>query len=332
MTPSVPRQQDIARRAGVSQAAVSRTFGGGPVAKETREKVLRAAAEFGYSPDAIARSLVTGQSTMIAVVLGDIHNPFYPYVLDRLTTKFNEAGRQVLLFTVPPGRRVDDVLPQALAYRVAGVVVASAELSSNVAVACAERNTPLVLFNRYVPGSGAAGVSCDNREGGRLAAEHLFSRGRRNFAFVGGLAGTSTNVDRRDGFVEAVRRGGGTVGDVLEGAYSYEWGYQAADRVGAGAADAVLCGNDIIAMGLLDGLRHGSSRTVPDDVAVVGFDDIPAAAWPAYSLTTVRQPVDQMIDATVALLAGEPGTSPGEGRAHRFPAELVVRGSTTSGR
>lgn len=122
-----------------------------------------------------ARSLVHGESNLVAIVLGDIHNPFYPYVLEELTRRLTAEGRFVLLFTVPRGGKVDDILPQqALSHRVSGIVVGSAELSSHVDL-CREREVPLVLLNRYLPGSGASGVQSDNYGGGRLAAEHLLS-------------------------------------------------------------------------------------------------------------------------------------------------------------
>jgi DNA-binding LacI/PurR family transcriptional regulator len=304
----LPTQQDIARAAGVSQSAVSRVYGGGRVAASTREKVLRTADALGYSRDAIARSLVTGQTTIVAMVIGDIHNPFYPYALEKFSTRFTAAGRQILLFAVPRGQSVDDVLPQALAYRVSGIIIASAELSSNATRMCAEHNIPLVLFNRYVTGSTAPRISCDNRAGGRLAADHLLSLGRQRLAYVGGLATTSTNRDRKRGFIERLKRRG----------------HQLAQHEGV---DAIFCANDVIAMGLLDGLRLAGTGRVPDDIAVMGFDDIPAAAWPGYSLTTIRQPVDSMVQAALKMFtAGGPDAA--DQRAANLPGELIIRKST----
>jgi DNA-binding LacI/PurR family transcriptional regulator len=324
----LPTQQDIARAAGVSQSAVSRVYGGGRVAASTREKVLRTADALGYSRDAIARSLVTGQTTIVAMVIGDIHNPFYPYALEKFSTRFTAAGRQILLFAVPRGQSVDDVLPQALAYRVSGIIIASAELSSNATRMCQEHNIPLVLFNRYVAGSTAPRISCDNRAGGRLAADHLLSLGRKRLAYVGGLATTSTNRDRKRGFIERLKRRGHQLALAVDSEYSYEWGFEAAHRIAQHeGVDAIFCANDVIAMGLLDGLRLAGTGRVPEDIAVIGFDDIPAAAWPGYSLTTIRQPVDSMVQAALKMFTAG-GTDAADQRAANLPGELIIRNST----
>ena len=324
---SIATQHDIASAAGVSQSAVSRVFSGGRVAVETRQRVLDAAQALGYRRDAIARSLVTGQTTIVAVVIGDIHNPFYPYALGMFSETFSRAGKQILLFTVPRGGTVDDVLPEALSYRVSGVIVASAELTSAAARMCADAGVPLVLFNRYVASRSAPGVTCDNRAGGRTAADHLLAQGRANFAYVGGLANTSTNRDRRRGFAERLKRSGHQIQVAVEKEYSYEWGYQAAVALlEHPQVDAVFCGNDIVAMGLMDGLRIRGGRKVPDDIAVVGFDDIPAAAWPGYSLTTIQQPVEAMLQATLGILDAPGDTRPRD--RLRFAGPLIVRNSS----
>ncbi len=325
---SITTQHDIAVAAGVSQSAVSRVFSGGRVAAETRARVLAAAEALGYRRDAIARSLVTGQTTIVAVVIGDIHNPFYPYALGRFSETFSRAGKQILLFTVPRGGTVDDVLPDALSYRVSGVIVASAELTSAAAQMCKDQGVPLVLFNRYVAARSAPGVTSDNRAGGRTAADHLLALGRANFAYVGGLANTSTNRDRRRGFTERLKRNGHQIQIAIESEYSYEWGYEAAAAVlERPETDAAFCGNDIIAMGLMDGLRIRGGRKIPDDIAVVGFDDIPSAAWPSYSLTTIQQPVDAMLQATLDILDA-PSDQVFRDRL-QFAGPLIVRGSTT---
>jgi DNA-binding LacI/PurR family transcriptional regulator len=327
LSTSIATQHDIAVAADVSQSAVSRVFSGGRVAAETRQRVLEAAQALGYRRDPIARSLVTGQTTIVAFVIGDIHNPFYPYALGRASEAFSRAGKQILLFTVPRGGTVDDVLPEALSYRVSGVIVASAELTSAAAQMCEDHGVPLVLFNRYVAARSAPGVTSDNRAGGRTAADHLLAQGRSNFAYVGGLANTSTNRDRRRGFTERLKRGGHQTQVALDKEYSYEWGYEAAAAVlEHSQVDAAFCGNDIIAMGLMDGLRIRGGRKIPDDIAVVGFDDIPAAAWPSYSLTTIQQPVDTMLKATLDIL-----DAPGDERVRdrlQFVGPLIVRNST----
>ena len=158
---------------------------------------------------------------------------------------------------------------------------------------------------------------------------HVGGGGRR-FAFIGGKPDTSTNQGRREGFTTRLGEEGFKLEVAVEREYSYEWGYHAARYLlgspgTGGHPDAVFCANDIVALGVLDALRQ-SGRRVPEDVTVVGFDDIPAARWPGYALTTVAQPVDAMIDATLELLSRyDPEV---EGEIKLLPGRLIERATT----
>lgn len=325
-----PTSLDVAHLAGVSQSAVSRAFTpGASVSKKMREKVLAAAQELGYEPNAIARSLITHRSNMVGIVMADMTNPFYPEVLETFTKRLQELERRVLLFTVSRGQDIDDALPQVLQYQVDGIVITSATLSSEMADECARRGTPVVLFNRYVRGADLCSVCCDNAESGRLLANLLLDAGLRRLSFIAGTENTSTNVDRERGFVGRLEERGFSLFARETGNYTYDGGYQAAKRLMAGdePPDAVFCANDIMALGALDAVRRELGLRVPEDVSIVGFDDIPAAAWPSYDLTTVRQPINRMIEETVELLLArveEPGSEP---TTRLVPGDLIVRGS-----
>lgn len=303
-TPRRVTSNDVARLAGVSQSTVSRTFGSGaPVSPESREKVLTAGRKLGYKPNVIARSLITQRTNIIGIVMADFTNPFYPNVLEKFIQKLQDIGRRVLLFNASPDEDIDGMLPLVLQYQVDAVIITSATLSSEMADECVRLGTPVILFNRYVPGANASAVSCDNVAGGRLAADLLLDAGYKRLAYIAGKEHTSTNVDRERGFSDRMREWGQMEWLREAGAYTYASGYEAASLLleRDDPPEAIFVANDIMALGALDRARE-LGITVPEELAVIGFDDIPAASWPAYSLTTIRQPVNRMIDATLELL------------------------------
>ncbi|HWL80836.1 MAG TPA: LacI family DNA-binding transcriptional regulator [Roseomonas sp.] len=321
--------RELARHLGVSQSMVSRAFSpGASIAPEMRARVLRAAEELGYRPNVIAAALSRRRSSIVAIVMAELTNPFYPAVLERLTEALQAAGLQSLLFTVPPGQPADSCLPLLRQYHVDAVVITSASLTSAGAEEWLGDGRAAVLFNRTAAGpTPLDSVACDNLGGGRAAAEALLARGCSRLAFVAGRADTSTSQDRERGFHAALaERGLLPPLRVEAGDFSYEAGHRAA-RALAGRADGIFFANDILALGGLDALRHDAGLSVPEDVAVIGFDDIPMGAWPAYRLTTLRQPVAAMVARTVELLRARLGGTAGPPRSERLPAELVQRRS-----
>ena len=194
---------EVARLAGVSQSTVSRAFNReSAVSEETLKRIRAAANKLGYWPNELARSLISRQSNMVGIVMGDILNPFYPAVLAAFTQKLQARGRRVLLFSVAPGADVDDVLPQMLQYQVSGLVITSATLSSRMARTMGASGTPVVLFNRSI--YGHAGEFrllrqrgwCPRRRAGAAAKPAIV-----RFGLVGGHADTSTHIERRRSFV-----------------------------------------------------------------------------------------------------------------------------------
>jgi DNA-binding LacI/PurR family transcriptional regulator len=318
-------QRDVARLARVSQAAVSRVMAkNGYVASDVRLRIEKAADQLAYRPDPLARGLITGQSNIIAVVMADFVNPFYPIVLDALAEAIQQRGRQVLLFNAAHHQTVDDLIPSVLRYRVAGIVVTTASLSSKAAEMCRSSGVPVVLMNRYSQSSNANVVSCDNHFGGRQAADMLIAAGCKHLAYIGGRTNSSTNADRRSGFLEAVECAGLRDVPVLERVFDYDWGMQAARELIASHPDidGIFCGDDAVAFGVLDCIRFTSGKRVPDDVSVIGFDDVPNAAWSAYDLTTIRQPLEAMVEKTLELI--ETDAAQGS-KVHFIPGEIITR-------
>lgn len=333
--------QDVAQLAKVSQSAVSRTFTpGASVSPDTRERVMIAARSLGYRPNAMARSLITRRSRIIALVMSYLENQFYPLVIEKLSQKLQKRGYHVLMF-ISDGDETDGVLDEILQYQIDGVVMASAMLSPDLARQCADSGVPVVLFNR-VPDTSAfarhstSSVTSDNREGGRLAARLLLARGHKRIAFLAGLEKSSTNLERERGFNEALAEAGAAVFRREVGHYNFERASEAARTLFAGVPasrrpDAVFVANDHMAIAAMDVLRQELGLRVPQDVSVVGFDDVPQAAWGAYRLTTVMQDVEPMVQATVELLHEQMQDS-AQPRHVVIPCHVVERDSVRAPR
>lgn len=323
---------DVARLAGVNQSTVSRALANDSrISVETRSRVRWACEKLGYIPNAIARSRMGQHTNMVGIVMTDITRPFQPHVLEKFIQKLQLIGKQALVFSAGPAQGVDDVLPLALQYRVDALIVATASLSSRRLADCARNDVRVILFNRYVPGVEASVVCCDNRDGGCKVADFLLAGGHRRLAFVAGDPDSSTNRDRMIGFADRMRESGNLPIVMEQATYTYEAGQEAASHLlgGEGDLDAVFCASDITALGFLDRARELGVK-IPRELSVVGFGDIPMASWTSYSLTTVRQPVDEMIESTLEIVVKQEDSKPASPVIQLLPGTLIERQSTRS--
>jgi DNA-binding LacI/PurR family transcriptional regulator len=329
-SPSRSTSLQVARAAGVSLSAVSRAFmPGAAIAEDTRARVLSAARAVGYVPRTLARGAMTLPPT-VAVVMADITNPFFPEVLERLTLSLRARGFAVQLHCPPRGSDVDSVIPDLFRAPLAGVLMGSATVSSHLARLCREQGIPVVLLNRAAPGPGVSMVGCDNHEGGHRVAGLFRHTGCRSPAFIGGRPEIGSGIERERGFRDGLAAAGLPLIAVENGGFTYEGGQEAARRLFAGPLrpDAVFCANDVMALATLDHLRHELRLRVPEDVSVVGFDDIAMAGWPAYRLTTVRQRLDVMAEEAIDLLQRLAADPDSAGTSRLVPGLLMERGTT----
>jgi len=318
---------DVAQAAGVSQSTVSRTFSGGNVSEAKRKRVLAAATKLRYSPNGIARSLITQQTRIIGFVLAGMSSPFNAYMMQKFASRLQEMGYQLLVFTAEKDDEIDALLPQVLQYRVDALIITATSLSSELADICAATNTPVILFNRSAKRANVSTIACDNQAGGHHVAERLLDANHKRLAYIAGPAHTSTNAEREKGFMIGLSQRDATLFRREEALHSYQSGYAAANRLldSGVRPDAIFCASDVIAIGALDCAKD-QGIDVPTDLSVIGFDDIPEAAWSAYALTTVRLPVNRMIDATISLLE-RTLAAPMEPETQIFPTVLVARKS-----
>ena len=327
--PGVTSSQ-VAQHAGVSQSAVSRTFTpGASISPKTRAKVLAAAKELGYRPNAIARSLITSRSRIIAVVMAYLENLFYPDVLEELGRLLAAENYHLLLFTGFKDRNSDPVFDQLMQYRVAGIILASTALSSELSEECAAAGIPVVLFNRTTERDSVSSVTTLNREGGRKIADFLVSGGHKTFGYIAGLENSSTNRDRFGGFVEGLAAHGIKDIVVRTGNYSREEAEVAAREILSlnPHPQAIFVANDHMAVAVMDVARYEFGLAIPDDLSIVGYDDVGPSRWPSYSITSVSQPVDEMVAATVEILLDQIHSGEMEAVHRIVPGDLIVRNS-----
>ncbi len=327
--PSVTSSQ-VAEHAGVSQSAVSRTFTpGASISPKTRAKVLAAAKELGYRPNAIARSLITSRSRIIAVVMAYLENLFYPDVLEELGRRLGAERYSVLLFTGFMDRDSDPVFDQLMQYRVDGIILASTSLSSELSEECTAAGIPVVLFNRTTERDETSSVTTRNYEGGRLIGEFLMAGGHKRPAYISGLESSSTNRDRYNGFADVLNAKGIKTIPVRTGNYSRADAEIAARELLQlpKRPDAIFVANDHMAVAVMDVARYEFGLSIPDDLSIIGYDDVGAARWPSYGITSVTQPIGPMVEATVDILMDQIASGDIEPVHKVLPGELVVRSS-----
>lgn len=322
---------EVAKLAGVSQSAVSRVFTpGASSSKKTNELVRKAAAELGYRPNVLARSLITGKSRMIGLVVAYLDNYFYPEALELLSSALQKRGYHVLIFM--SGNKegdIADAVDEILDYQVDGIIAASVSMSSDLAKRCTSAGVPVVLFNRTQDDDRLSAVTSDNFQGGQKVARFLLAGGHKRIGYIAGWEGASTQRDREKGFTEELVRNGQELYAREVGNFNSDEARQAARTMFSkqNFPDAVFVANDAMAIAVIDVIRFELGLQVPEQVSVVGYDDVPISSWPAYDLTTVRQPANRMVAETVSILIESIENKTTTARRIEIDGPLMVRGS-----
>ncbi len=322
--------KDVAARAGVSRSAVSRTFTkGASVSDKTRRKVEKAATELGYRPNALASSLTTGRTKLIGLISNNFHNPLFLEVFDLFTRSLQDRGLRPLLVNLTDETEPEDSVSLLRQYSVDGVIVASSTLPPGFARAFRDAGVPVVhSFGRFASAPKVHVVGIDNVECGRLAARALLDRGYRRIAFLGGPRQATSTIDRRRGFMEVAETAKGvTVTESYATAYSFDAGRaEMLALLNHPPAEAYFCGDDVLSIGVLSAIETRGLR-VPEDIGVIGLNDMEMAGWANINLTTIRQPIRQIIDSSIELVVAmldEPDRYP---EARLYACELIERGT-----
>ncbi|MES2261656.1 MAG: LacI family DNA-binding transcriptional regulator [Pseudomonadota bacterium] len=317
---------DVALLAGVSQSAVSRCFKpGASVSKATYARVMQAAQGLDYIPNAAARSLITRRSNMVAVVISNLANLYYPEALSELSQQITRRGKRVLLFTLQNENEVERVLGDVWQYQVDGVIVAATLTDAQVAE-FERRRVPLVVFNRNLRGQSVSTVTCDQYEAGRLLASRLAAAGHRVFGIIDGPEDNLVASERRRGACDRLAELGLPAPVMARGHFDYASGARGLRDIVAQLGrvpDAIICGSDVMAIGCLDCARHEMRIAVPEQLSVAGFDAVEPSNWLSYNLTTLRQPIQKMATAAAELLAGLIDSHDGQAEKRVFAPQFI---------
>jgi DNA-binding LacI/PurR family transcriptional regulator len=324
--------KDIARKANVSFSTVSRALQNSPlISRRTAEKIQRIARESGYRASAVARGLVTQKTKTIGVVVTSIADPFVSEVVEGIEECCNNHGYSVFLANsnADPDRE-RKVVQSFSERRVDGIVVTSSRVGALYIPMLSEMRVPIVLVNNQHPGEFVHSVMIENVQGSREVTEHLIQLGHRRIAYLGDRLGYQSDTERFSGFREALDRAGLKFFPelIVHGDGKSEGAREPTKSLLnlSEPPTAIVCYNDMTALGVLGTVRAHGLR-IPDDISVVGFDDLFIASYTDPPLTTVRQPRRRMgLLAMESLLQLMQGQDPSQ--AISVAAELVIRESS----
>jgi DNA-binding LacI/PurR family transcriptional regulator len=322
--------KDVALKAGVSRSAVSRTFTeGASVSEKTRRKVQKAATELGYSPNALASAMTTGRTKLIGLVSNNFHNPIFLEVFDLFTRGLQDRGLRPLIVNLSDETTPDKWVQMLQQYSVDGVVVASSTLPPSFAKAFRDARIPVVhCFGRHASTPEVHVVGIDNIEAGRMAARELIRREYSNVGFLGGPEDATSTGDRLDGFLQEMATAPHIeVTSSFASAYSFDAGrVEMTKRLMTDPAQAYFCGDDVLTIGALSAIQS-AGLNCPDDIGLIGLNDMEMSRWENLDLTTIHQPVRQIIASSIELIEAmleEPDRYP---EARLFQCHVIDRGT-----
>lgn len=320
--------KDVAMRAGVSRSAVSRTFtAGASVSPKTRAKVEKAADELGYAPNALASSLTTGRTKLIGLIVNNFHNPLILEVFDLFTRGLQDRGLRPLLVNLSDATDPGASVRMLRQYSVDGVIVASSTLPSSFAESFKSAGLPVVhAFGRYSTSPHVHVVGIDNVACGRMAARELIRRGYTSVAFLGGPRSATSTQDRVAGFLsELTEHPQISVSTSYASDYTFDAGRAEMQvLLQDNLAEAYFCGDDLVAIGALSAVQE-AGLSVPGDVGLIGLNDMEMSRWQLIGLTTIRQPLAQIIEAAIELVVAtilKPDRHP---ETRLFPCGVIDR-------
>lgn len=326
--------EDIARLAGTSRSTVSRVINGDVnVSVATRQRVKKVINELNFQPNLAARGLASGQTHILGLIVpmnvGSIFSdPFYPLLIQNISTTCTQRDYSIMLWLAAPEferRTIHQVLYNGL---IDGVIVSSMSLNDPIIQSLAESNLPFVAVGRNPNDDKTCYVDVDNFNGARAAVNHLYKLGRRRIATIAGPRDVIVGVDRLRGYQAALTENGLDYDPdlVVEGNFSDEGGYAAMQSLMPRKPDAVFATSDVMAVAAIRALQEAGYR-VPEDVAVIGFDDISLASRSIPALTTVRQPIDMVGAGVVNMLIDMIEHPTSETHTMVLPTELIIRSS-----
>ena len=308
MPPCIKRVSsiDVAKFANVSQATVSRVFSGSDnVSKNTKIKVMEAARQLNYKPNLLASALNQRHVHIIALVNPMFNTAAYmKKSIDSFTKYIQLNDCVVMLLSINEDNKLENAIEKAFKYQIDGIIILSITLDSNLVEECNKLGVPVLFFNREPKGKNVLSVCLNNKKAGYDIAKYFITRGHKRLAYISGDINSSTNKERYEGYIEAIKEEGLSIFDYYEGDFTYKSGYEAAKALllKKQRPDAILSANDNMAYGFIDSADIDFNIKIPKDISVIGFDNGDMSSSPRYNLTTIEQPVEYMAKIAVDLL------------------------------
>lgn len=322
----------VAQKAEVSQSAVSRVFTpGASVSYKKANKIRRIANEMGYRPNVIARTLSTGKSKIIGLIVAYLDNQFYPESLQKISQQLQSRGYHILIFTVDNTKsQIEKTVQELIDYQVDAIIAASVSMNNEITQYCRKKNVPIVLYNRAQDDKNISFVTSDNIAGGITIADHFADINVQRPAYIAGWQGASTQRDREIGFTKGLEKHNIKLFGREIGNFNINDARIATLKLFENnkIPDGIFVANDHMAFAVMDTIRYEIKMKIPQDIVVAGYDDVAIAQWPAYNLTSVRQAANKMVKETINILMQtiqNPNTKP----VHiKIKSPLIIREST----
>ncbi|SMR82455.1 DNA-binding transcriptional regulator, LacI/PurR family [Aliiroseovarius halocynthiae] len=319
--------QMVADAAGVSRSAVSRAFTDGAyLDSEKRVRIRQVALELGYQPNALAAGLQGGRSHLVAIFVGNMRSPYDTAFVGHLVGRLNALGKWPILID-GSGAQASTAVEDVLRYPLDAMILRGGSMPEDLVLQCAKIGIPMISSGRPVDIDGVDNVCCRNADGTRSMTEFLIAQGRKKFAYISAPRAYYSSTQRRNGVVQALAQAGRELMAEEDGDFTVDGGFDAGMRLLSNhRPDALICANDATAIGALTAAKEMGWQ-VPDQIAIVGFDDIDMARWPSFDLTTVMNPIDRSVDAIIELLNRRLETPEKSNEMILVKTELVLRGT-----
>ncbi|WP_318474855.1 LacI family DNA-binding transcriptional regulator [Photobacterium leiognathi] len=325
--------KDVAKLAGVSQSTVSRVFvPGSSVSEKTKQKVYSAAKTLHYRPNAFARSLTTNESKLIGLVFPDADYPIHMKTLQLISSELQNNGYSAVLIPWQVDNLNSHSISNIFQYRVDGVIAASATFNKSLYKECEEFNIPIVQYARVVEGTKSSYVISDNYEAGQQAAQLLHKNNIKKAVYLTGNIPTFTNNERRNGFCSEFYALTKQQVHIIEATYDYIGSLEAIRLLlkEENRPEAIFCATDNLAMAVMDIARFEYDLQIPQDIQVIGFDNIPQTEWLSYQLTTFRQDFLRLARESVKIIVEQINNKDDSVVKMMVPVKLIERHTTKS--
>ena len=296
--------QDVAKLAGVSQSAVSRCFTkGASISTRTKLRVLEAAKKLKYKPtNLLSNSILNENSGLVGVILPYVTSRYYPEVLIELHEALRQAGFRILLITTDDGEELDEKLIQPYLKDKLVAIISATKPTDTFVESCIQKRIQFIAYNRSWNIPTISSVACDHKNGGQIVADYFLQNKHQNIGLIEGPRGSFVSDERSKGFKQHLKNHKKIKLHIEKGFFTYDGGYQAAEKILKKNVSAIFCADDTMAFGCQDFIKNSKSLKARNQIEIIGYGDISMSSWKSYDLTTVRQPIRQMSKLATQLI------------------------------